>query len=190
MLICAHFRRLSTPCAFRNHFYFNPGDRRCSNTWWKLRKGWRPGRCERWCFVSIMFSQPFKRKKQPPLGLPPATASVVLRCWFSQVGKFLRQPPKSLMSFPGAGRWQECAVWLHESSRNRFCKIALRQNATEPQSREMLVFSNSSWQDKISEGDAEPFWTVTAGRKQKALCQFHCGRKASSHLEKREKESS
>lgn len=101
---------------------------------------------------------------------------------------FLRKPPSSRMSFPGAGRWQECAVWLHESSRNRFCKIALWQNASELHSREMLMFSNSSWQDKISEGDAEPFWTVTAWGKQKALCQFHCGQKASSHWEKRERE--
>lgn len=155
-----------------------------------LEKAWRSGWCKMWSSASIMFFQPFRRKKQPSLCLPPAPASRTLCCQFSHTAVFLRQPPSSRMSFPGAGRWQECAVWLHESSRNRFCETALWQNAREPHSREMLMFSNSSWQDQTSEGDAEPFWTVTARGKQKAVCQSHCGQMASSLWEKREEGNS
>lgn len=80
----AHYRTLSTLCAFGNHFHFNPGDLQNSNTRWKLRRGWWSSRCEMRCFVSIVFFHHSRGKNQPPLCFLQTAASKILRCSFGQ----------------------------------------------------------------------------------------------------------
>lgn len=78
------------------------------------------------------------------------------------------------------------ASWVTEKC---FCKIALWQNGTGPHSREMLTFSNSSWQDHWGgRRTLLDCWQVRG--KQKALCQLLCGHEEASHLEKREEDRS
>lgn len=62
---------------------------------------------------------------------------------------------------------------------------AVSVKATTKPPAGMGMFSNSRWQDRIAEGDAESFWTVTVG-KTEGLKPISLWAKASSHLEKRE----
>lgn len=87
-------------------------------------------------------------------------------------------------SCPWSGRWQE-RVWGFMSHLEVFSVKALWHITTKPPSREMGMFSNSNWQDRMAEEDAESFWTVTVGE-TKGFMPISLWAKASSHLEKRE----
>ena len=104
------------------------------------------------------------------------TAPQILRCWFSPQSVFrdcLNSLSATLLPFPRTGRSDGCAIWLHESSRSRFCKTALWQNAAGPHGGEMWMwmFSNSSRQDEITDlgmQNASGLWQAGENRRPAA----------------------
>ena len=136
-------------------------------------------------FVRIMSFQPLKGEKRTLYSVSyRLLAPQILRCRFSPQTVFLRPPEfsvsNSLLPFPCAGRSDGCAIWLHESSRSRFCKTALWQNAAGPHGGEMWMwmFSNSSRQDEITDlGMRNPSGLWQAGENRRPAASFAVARR-------------
>lgn len=149
-----------------------------------------------WCFISIMFFQPLKRKKKKLVSsvsyqLSPKSYAARSANWVS-----FWESPRSL-SETGATvlspRWELTGMYClaPESSRSCFCETAPGQITTDPHRRaETCMFSNSSWWDEITEGDAEHFWMWHSGENKRPYASFTTWKGLKSLTKEREGKSS
>lgn len=91
-----------------------------------------------------------------------------------------------LLSFPQGGSWQQCAAGLLSHLEVVSVKRLLDRPPPIHAAEQICMFSNRSWRDEITEGDAERFWIWQSGENKRPYASFTTGKGLKSLTKERE----